>query len=203
MFCKAQDHTTIELKPIKNDELRLINELNNIQFINLICSDTLQKNKRFFLSIDEYNRGELKNSDNLNLTCKEHMNKVVVGSDTLIFAYNPCDKIKYENTDKAFKVQLAGKLVKDTFNLILSYPGIRFKLQLKGSKNHLLRNVIQTKKDKATIALKNKTPIMAYTGPFETGGGSNSYCILDQESPTAWYKKYGVKHFYIINLEIK
>ncbi len=197
------DSTLIQFNYLENEDLILMNELNGIQMFNLSCSDTLMKGKRFFLSIKEYNLGKLSKIDSLGLICIKQEIPVVVGTDTMIYEFNKCDRITYKDISREFKIRFAGKFQNDSLNFKIRYPGIGLGVKLKGAENYLFRELQPSVKGKTKISLNSKTPIFAYTGPFEAGSGFNSYCLLNNESAEIWYDKFKVKHYYIFYIEIK
>lgn len=56
--------------------------------------------------------------------------------------------------------------------------------------------------DSLYVPLNKTTPILAFTPPFNMGGGGN-YCMLATKDIKDWYKEFKIEHFYVFNLTIK
>jgi hypothetical protein len=198
-----KDSTEIEFEYLENDELILSNELNDIQMLTFKCSDTSMLNKRFFITIEEFEKGKLREKANFSLTCEEQRIPMIVGSDTMIYVMNSCDHIEFDNPEESFKIKFAGKFKSDdSLKLFIKYPSIRFTTKLKGKENYSLREIILKENGKAKISTLTKVPIMAYTPPFDAGQ-INNYCILEDAMPEKWYEKFKIQHFYIFYLNIE
>jgi hypothetical protein len=196
------DSTTIKFEYIENSDLILMNKLNGIQMITMSCNDTLNINKRFHISIAEFENGEIKDIDSLTLPCEILKIPVVVGGDTTIYEMDKCSHVEYTESEKPFKIKFAGKYQNDSLKLIINYPSIILTTKLKGAENYSLREIVTAGDDYAKIVIGKRTPLLAYTAPFDTGSSFRWYCILDSAKPETWFEKFGVKHFYIIYLEI-
>ena len=197
-----KDSTKIEFKYIENSDLRLMNELNGIQMVTISCSDTQLINKRFHISIAEFENGEIKGIDSLSLPCEIMRIPMVVGGDTMIYEMDKCSYVEYDESNEPFEIKFAGKYQNDTLKLITKYPSISLKTKLKGSENYSLREIVTSGENYAKIVIGKRIPLLAYTAPFDTGSSMSSYCILDSAMPETWFEKFGIKHFYIIYLEI-
>jgi len=127
---------------------------------------------------------------------------MVVNGDTLIYEIDFTDKTGFGNSTKSVTLTFAGILKKDKFELKIEYPGLGITQELNGKENYSLR-AIGSSSDNIKVPINNEFPIMAYTPPFDTGAGLNSYCMLGEESVLDWYEKFKVKHYYVIYLEIK
>lgn len=197
-----KDSTKIEFEYIENSDLSLMNELNGIQMLTVSCGDTKLLNKRFHISIAEFENGEIKDIDSLSLPCEITRIPMVVDGDTMIYELDKCSYVEYNESNEPFKIKFAGKYQNDTLKLITKYPGISLTTKLKGAENYSLREIVTSREDYAKIVVGKRIPLLAYTAPFDTGSSMSSYCILDSAMPETWFEKFGVKHFYIIYLEI-
>lgn len=161
------------------------------------------KGKHFFLSIAEYKLGNLIKIDSLGISGIEKRIPIINSKDTMIYILNNTDKIRYDMINTNFKIMVGGKLVEDSLNLMIKYPGMGIMRKLKESERYRLREVQQCGNHRLGIALNKRIPILAYTSPFEMGAGRNSYCLLADELPEMWHEKFKVKHYYLFFLEIK
>jgi len=197
-----KDSTKIEFEYIENSDLRLMNELNGIQMITVSFGDKQMLNKRFHISIAEFENGEIIDIDSLSLPCEIMRIPMVVSGDTMIYEMDKCTYVEYNESNEPFKIKFAGKYQNDTLKLITKYPSISLTTKLNGAENYSLREMITNGEDYAKIVVGKRIPLLVYTAPFDTGSSMSSYCILDSAMPDTWFEKFGVKHFYIIYLEI-
>lgn len=199
---KAQDSTSISFIHA-NRELSLLNSLNNIQYTGFTCNDTTARGKRFLVHIEEYVNGEKIPCDSADLQCKEELIPMEVNEKTVQYRFDPCSRKTFPDEENTFTVALAGKLEADTFRLFIDYPAIRLSKKLKGSTDYSLRPISCDSGDKATIPIGKLTPVFAYTPPFDTQKGMSSYCILGTENVGDWFRKFGLKHYYILYVIIE
>ncbi|MCO5250441.1 MAG: hypothetical protein M9949_03355 [Candidatus Kapabacteria bacterium] len=197
-----QDSTKISFRLVQDKDLLMANELNGIQMLTIICNDTTMKGKRFLLSYDEYKDGKFSYTDDLGLDCVDKKNTFVVGNDTMIYNINFCDQVAYSDVSKEYSIRLGGKLENDTFNMRIDYQSLNMMKVLDGDKNYILRE-LNHKDGGNPIAIGKRTPIFAYSPPYDHGSGWNNYCILNHEPPEIWSEKYNLEHFYVFYLEIK
>ena len=196
------DSTTIYYKNIEDSNLRTICELSDIQIEKIFCNDTLLRGKVFNVIIKEFKKGKINSTKNLNISAEKQRIPMVVNGDTLIYEIDFTDKTGFGNLTKSLTLTFAGILKKDKFKLKIEYPGLGITQELKGKENYSLR-AIDSSSDNIKVPINKEFPILAYTPPFDTGAGLNSYCMLGDESVLDWYEKFKVKHYYVIYLEIK
>jgi hypothetical protein len=196
-----QDSTKISFRHVQDKDLLMANELNGIQMLTIVCNDTAMKGKRFLLSYDEYKDGKF-SFNNMGFDCVDHIYTFVVENDTINYIINHCDEVAYSDVSKEYSIRLGGKLENDTFNLLIDYQSIKMAKVLDGGKNYTLRE-LKHKEGGNPIVIGKRTPIFAYSPPYDTGSGLNHYCILNHEPPEIWSEKYNLEHFYVFYLEIK
>ncbi|WP_282917980.1 hypothetical protein [Porphyromonas macacae] len=196
------DSTTLKLIYL-NRELSLLNDLNNIQYTGFECRDSLAKGKRFLLLLEEYRDGHKIFSDTASLNCKEEVIPMNVGGKTMSYLYNPCERMSFLEEADSFIVALAGKLEGDRFKLLVSYPSMTMKKDLKGGSEYSLRSISCDADDNMRVPFNRLTPVFAYTPPFQTEQGMGSYCILGTEKVEDWYERFKVSHYYVISLLIE
>ncbi|HSH52653.1 MAG TPA: hypothetical protein VK982_13090 [Bacteroidales bacterium] len=196
------DSTKIYYKNIEDRNLRTICDLSDIQIEKIFCNDTLLRGKVFNVIIKELKKGKVNSTKNLNISAEKQQIPMVVNGDTLIYEIDYTDKTGFGNSTESLTLTFAGILKKDKFKLKIEYPGLGITQELNGKENYSLR-AINSSSDNIKVPVNNEFPILAYTPPFDTGTGLNSYCMLEEESVLDWYEKFKVKHYYVIYLEIK
>ena len=196
------DSTKIYYKNIEDRNLRTICDLSDIQIEKIFCNDTLLRGKVFNVIIKEFKKGKVNSTKNLNISAEKQQIPMVVNGDTLIYEIDYTDKTGFGNSTESLTLTFAGILKKDKFKLKIEYPGVGITQELNGKENYSLR-AINSSSDNIKVPVNNEFPILAYTPPFDTGFGLNSYCMLGEESVLDWYEKFKVKHYYVIYLEIK
>lgn len=200
-FCQ-HDSTTIRFAYLDKD-LSMISELSNIQYIAIECSDKKMQGKKFMMVLDEYENGKRIRRDASDLSCKTDTFKMLVGKDTMYHLFDGCQSITFRPEDTVYKIRFAGKLQNNVFKLTEANPGLSRTHILKGTEDYSLRSMDCSTEGILTIALSTLTPVIAYTPPFEAGNKVGDYCILGTEDVQNWFKKFGVKHYYVFNLKIE
>ncbi|MDP1727427.1 MAG: hypothetical protein Q8M15_11640 [Bacteroidota bacterium] len=196
------DSTSIKIEYLDAD-MTLINELNEIQFIGLKCSDRKMKGKKFLLTFREYENGKLIVDDTSRLICEDRNIPMFIGTDTMYYFYNTCSGSTFQPDDSVYRIKFAGKLQGVNFKLLIAWvPGFELSKQLKGNSDYSLRTIHNSEDNEMKVRLNTVTPILTYTPPYEFGAGAKEYCILDGSPIEDWYSKYKIKHFYIISLKI-
>jgi hypothetical protein len=197
------DSTTIHYRYVENKELRTVCELTNIQIEKIFCNDTTLRGKLFNVIIKEFKKGKIVSTDNFNLSGEKQKIPIVVNGDTMFYVIDFVDKSGFGNSTDSLTITFAGILNKNNFKLKINYPGFSIQKELKGKSNYSLRAANSCASNKIKVPVNSEYPILAYTPPFDTGSGLQSYCLLGEEKVVDWYDKYNVKHYYIIYLEIK
>ncbi len=181
-------------------DLSLICELQKIKFISIACYDTNARGKKFFIRIDEYKDGKIIKTDSSLMSCEVKNFPMIVGKDTLIQKADICNLMKYSEKDSVFKIRFAGKLIQDTFELIIAYPYLSTKIKFAGNEDFTLRTIHRSNK----VPIGEVTPILAYTPPFKsTLSEAASYCILGLERVDKWFENFNINHYYILSLKIE
>lgn len=197
------DSTTIYIKGIENDELKIISDLANIQVEKIYCNDTLLRGKVFNFIIKEFKKGIIISNENLNIVAKKEQIPMVVNGKNIIYNIDYTSKTGFGNSTDSLTITFAGLLSKKKFKLHIKYPGMGIHKELKGDENYLLKIANSYSENNIRVPVNVEYPILAYTPPFNTGTKVNSYCLLGEENVLDWYKKFKVKHYYVIYLEIK
>ena len=197
------DSTTIYYKNLENKDLKTICDLANIQVEKIHCNDTLLRGKVFNFIIKEFKKGIVNSVKNLNITAKKEQIPMVVNGKKMIYIADYTDKTGFGNSTDSLTITFAGLLNKKKFKLNIRYPGMGTGVELKGGDNYLLKQVNSCSNGKIRIPVNTAYPILAYTPPFDTGKKIQSYCMLGEENVLDWYKKFKVKHYYVIYLEIR
>lgn len=197
-----QDSTTLHFSYPDREQM-LINQLNDIQYLKLTCTDTLMRGKRFLLLIEEYRNGQRTVADSTNLKCEEEVMEIKSGEKIFLYHLNTCDKLKFDTEADSFILSLAGKLTGSDFTLLTAYPGIQNRHKLKGSDAYSLRTLSCDADERMRVPVGTLTPILAYTPPFQLEQGGASYCVLGTRSYQDWYSRFGVEHYYIFSLLIE
>jgi hypothetical protein len=196
-----QDSTTIKFKYLGN-ELSIIADLSDIQYVEAICSDTNMHGKRFMLSFEEYLNGKKINENNSLMDTTDHTIPYVVGNDSIYKTDNIADNLIFDEHDSIHKIIFAGKLQNDTFRMKIEC-GLEVDYKMTGDKNYSLRDINFSGNEGIRVAINKLTPIVAYSPPLENSEGDKYYCILGSEKVDIWYEKFKLKHYYIINLKIE
>lgn len=181
----------------------IINDLNNIQYISIVCKDVHAHDKKFRFVIDEYREGKLILSDTTALKCEEELIPMEVNGRMVNYRFSLCDKKMFTPGDSIFQIDIAGKLTDRALKLLIRYPQIQEQKELKGDADYSLRTISCDHNEKQQILVGKLTPVLAYCPPFDTGHGMNSYCILGSENTADWYKKFKIKHYYVISLVVQ
>jgi len=197
------DSTTIYIKGIENDELKIISDLANIQVQKIYCNDTLLRGKVFNFIIKEFKNGIIISNDNLNIVAKKEQIPMVVNGKNIIYNIDYVSQTGFGNSTNSLTITFAGLLSQKKFKLHIKYPGMGISREIKGDENYLLKIANSCSENKIRVPVNVEYPILAYTPPFDTGTKLNSYCMLGEENVLDWYKKFKVKHYYVIYLEIK
>jgi hypothetical protein len=200
-FCQ-HDSTTLRFTYLQED-LAMISALSDIQYIAIECLDKKMRGKKFMMVLDEYENGKRIHRDASNLACKLDTFRMLVGKDTVYHLVDGCQRITFSTEDSIYKIRFAGRLQGGVFKLTEANPGLSQTHTLKGTEDYSLRPVDCSCEGERTIPLRTLTPVIAYTPPFEAGDTIGDYCILGTEDAQNWFKKFGVKHYYIFNLKIE
>ena len=200
------DSTFILSKYIENaDNADLMNmcELTDIQIQKIYCEDALLKGKVFNILIKEFKNGKINSTFSSNINSQKHRYPIVMYSDTLFCEFNFAEKAGSRDSTKSVIITFAGILQKDKFKLKIGYPGLNTIVEFKGKSNNSLRIANSCSSNKMKVPINTEYPILAYSPPFDSGSNMQSYCLLGEENIHDWYKKFRVKHYYAIYLEIK
>jgi len=199
------DTTVIKISNVNDEVLQEIIDLLDIQFINIVCDDTLMRGKKFFISTSEYRDGIVVSQDTSYAKCKEEILPIQMGDKVINMIVNLCDKITFAHQDLEYKIKVIGILNDNHFKLNIRNPGLRYTMLLNGDKDYLLKAVNScTNKNELKIPINRKVPILTYAPPVKTiSGGLGSYCIQGEEDVENWYKSFKIRHYYVFYLRIQ
>ena len=205
LYSQAPDSTDIHLKyGFKDKETGLMAEILNIGKITLTFSDTAMIGKKFMLIKAEYVDGK-KVSEEPFVKCGEESQTVIVDGDTIVYLSNMCDKIKFRKNDSSLIIHiLCDNSKEDNARIIVRYPPLLFDINFekKVDENYTFQDVLACGDYSGKIPVNRKIPIIAYTPPFDMGGGSKGYCILNLKPVEEWHKHFKLKHYLVFYLEI-
>ena len=199
------DSTTIAFSNVHDEDLQEMIDLLDVQFINIICDDTLMRGKKFFISISEYIDGIVVSQDTSRSKCKEEILPVQMGDKVVNIIVNLCDKITFANQYLQYKIKFIGILNGNHFKLNIRNPGLRYTVLLNGDSDYLLKAVSScTNSNKMKVPINKKVPILTYSPPVKAiSGGFGSYCIQGEEDVENWYETFKMTHYYVIYLNIQ
>lgn len=200
----SQDHAEIKFDYVKDVELQLSNELNNIKMITIVCEDTTMRGKTFKLITTEYKDGKLVKTDDYGMTCEDKEDKFEMNGETVIHVMNICNSIRFKEKESEYKIRIALKQESDSSQFIIQYSSISMQPTYSSNKKFDLRVALNKTGEKFIVPVGEKVPILTYNPPYEIEGGKMLwYCILDTENPGKWYDDYQIEHFYIISLLVE
>ena len=197
------DSTTIYYRGIENDDLRSVCRLTGIQMQKIFCKDTLLRGKVFNIIIKEYKKGKVCSEKNLNLNAEKQRIPMEIDGKLYSYIIDYVDKAGFGESTDSLTVTFAGLWNQNQFKLSIEHPGISVSYVLKGKADYSLRPANPCSDDELEVPINTQYPILAYTPPFDTGSGLQSYCLLGEEDVRDWYEKFKVKHYYVIYVEIK
>jgi hypothetical protein len=197
------DSTTIYYKWIENNDIANICDVSDIQIQKIFCKDKTLKGKVFNFIIKEFKKGKIVSVDNLEVSAETKRIPMVVNGDTAYYVIDYTNKTGFGKKTDSLTISFIGKLNKNKFRLKIDYPGMSFIRELKGTDKYSLRAANSCSGSKISVPVGGEHPLIAYTTPFDTGVGLNSYCLLGEENVFDWYDKFKVKHYYVIFIEIK
>lgn len=160
--------------------------------------------RQFRLYVDEYKYGKRIDTDSFGISCNDRKFPIVIGEDTSYYYYNLCSKMSYTEdcTNDEFYIMFGGKLDQDSFRMKINYPALHLDKTIAGADAWRLKTIDCRYDTDFWFQVGERTPLLAYTPPFDAGNGISSYCLLKIKPPAEWYKAYGVEHFYIFELKI-
>lgn len=198
----ANDSTEIKFEYVKDIKQKLANDLNGIKMISIVCDDTLMRGKTFKLIMEEYEKGELVNTEDFGLTCEDKEHKFEMDGEQYVHVYNACDGVRFNKEDERYEIHVAMKQQDSITDAIFKINKLELKKKLKSNKMYSLR-VMNKTNDKYMVPVGETIPILAYNPPYEIDESMSWYCILDTENPSKWYSDYEIEHFYIVYLLIE
>ena len=161
-------------------------------------------NKLFLLTITEYFNGKVVNSKQF-LKVKDRQTKIFDGKDTqLVKLPDLRDYIKYSDDNNNFNfdfILYKPKSESDTTLFYCKYPTpVTFKkyLMLRKFEDITIYPLFYNK-----FPIGIKRPFLAISSGYNYDKSLTSFCSLLAKPVEQWYKEFGMKHYYIVFLEIK
>ena len=205
-FCFSQQDSTLIrfIYPVDND-LRIRDELLGIQQINIECTDTLIRGKKFFLTISEFQNGKIINNDTTNAHCGLEIIPLKVGDKHFNIHVDICDKMSFAKSDSVYELSFIGILKNEVFDMRVNYPGKKSKIELKGTDNYALRWVNScSNTNEMRIPLNKKIPVLTYAPPVKSeNDGYSSYCIQGESDVDSWFDSFQIEHYYVFYIEVE
>jgi len=207
-FCSVhskQDSTLMVYKHSESKEMKLLYELLGVQYESISFSDTNIRDKKIFLSIDEYEKGKIIRTDSLNLSERvDTIPTVMPNGDTMIYILDNASKVMFSKYLNEYNIDFMGKFDKDTMLLLLNFPKIRMTTKLRCNNMYMIRPANPCgESDTVVIGLNKSVPIFSFNPPFKIGENAGNYCIVATKDPKDWYKEYKIEHYYMFNILIK
>ena len=199
------DSTIIRFSNVNDEDLQEMIDLLGIQFINVVCDDTLMLGKKFFISTSEYRDGIVVSQDTSHSKCIEEILTIQMGDKVVNMIVHLCDKITFTHQDLQYKIKMIGIMNDNNFKLNIRHPGLRYTLLFNGDNDYLLKAVNScTNSNKMTVPINKKIPILTYAPPVKAiSGGLSSYCIQGEEDVENWFDTFKMRHYYVIYLKIQ
>lgn len=198
----SNDSTEIKFEYVKDKKLKLANDLNGIKMISIVCDDTLMRGKTFKLIMEEYEKGELINTEDFGLTCEDEEHEFEMNGEQYVHVYNACDAIRFNKEDERYEIHIAMKQKDSTTQAIFRINKLAPQKKFKSNSKYEIR-VVNRPEGKYMVHVGEATPVLAYNPPYEIDESTSWYCILDTENPGKWYSDYDIEHFYIVYLLIE
>lgn len=197
---------TIQLSydnPTEVQESSFYNRLNGIISLTLSCRDTAAIGKKFNIRREEIVDGKTVKTDSL-ISCKGRHIPVVMKKDTMYYAINLCDRVRFDEDDSVFKIMFGGKFKNDSIYTLVEFPSISADDYLYGNSKYLFKPLQKTDENNGfQIQSGEDYPIIALTPPFNMGSGFGSYCLIDTKQPRNFYEDFKIAHYFIYYLKVE
>ena len=194
-------HGKFEISPVDNPEIRMINDLNDIEMIRFVVVDSISFGQCYFVYITEYEKGTIVAVDSLVNRCVLNVPIVLPGGDSALYKVNMCDYIR-RRSGKDYYLMLGGQQKDSVLELAIHYPMQSFQRELRGYKDYVLRPLNCTGPESKILEGERKN-IVSYAPPVKIASNASSYCLLDSEKPLNWHEKFKLEHYYVISVELK
>lgn len=189
----AQQADSIKIKAdygSKIEELRLLMDLDRIDYYKLHFDNTTAKNLYVLF------------------TTKEYWNGKVTKVDTLLPEEYAKESMHIKSNDTSFTLSLMTKPVQDS--IIFKYATPRSSMERKykigKSNNYSLRDGLISNEKFKKVALNTTTPVFVYSLPYKDPKKPNYlfYCALtaDGVPPEQWWQKYNISHYIVVEMKI-
>lgn len=200
-----QDSALLVYHIEENQKTQMLYHLMGVNYYGLTCADTALRGKLFFVSIDEYQKGNKTHHFDLGLTEGIDTIKMVNGSgEAFYYLMDHSEHARYPVNNKEYIMDLMSKNYGDSTDVLIYLPNIHIPIKLKGNIEYQLRNINPCgSSDSIRIPLSVATPILAFTPGFALNNGGMYYCALGLKDVKDWYKEYKIEHYYVFNLLVK
>lgn len=175
----------------KNDELKMLAELDRIDYYKLIFDKKTLKGHPFLL-----------------LTTKEYSKGKVVKQDTLMYPKYARQFWKFKNIDSNSSITLTTKPQGDSVKFLYRIMGSSFTKTYKrlNDESYSLRDGLVTNEEFKSIPIDKTLPLFAYSLPYDDPKqpGYRFYCVITSNGvpPEKWWETYKIPHFIIVEMKI-
>lgn len=172
----SQDDIPYRFEYVNDDNLRISNELNDIQILNFIFYDTTYYDKIIKITYKEFEKGKVVSEEDFGFDCKNVSYPVVVKGDTINYSYNFCDDIRFERKMEEKKSIFAVKIGETKTTLICDFGSLKIKNVFEAKLDYKFNEI----RLKTVFDINKKIPIFAFTPPIKNNNnGAGSYCALN------------------------
>ena len=180
---------------------QILNDLNNIKFVEFVCKDSAAWGKYFHIDLVRFVKGVPDTISREQSTCEDIKLPVVLPSgDTAYYIHNPCKHSQYTGDVDSMTIVIAGKQEDTTLHLLIDKNHTKKKLDIDGQANYVLQKA--TNDNTRTIPFNTSTPIALYFGGYKMGIGT-FYCLAKTVKAEEMYEAFHVDDYYVFYLTIK
>lgn len=179
----------------------IINDLNNIKFVEFVCKDIAAKGKYFGIDIIRFQNGVpdtihkgLENCETMKLPV------VMPTGDTAYYMYDPCKSSLFSDDIDSMVTAFAGKQEDSILHVLIDKNHAKTKFDIHGEPNFVLQNA--TGDNIRTVPINEPTPIALYFGGYQSGNG-RFYCLAKTVGAEEMYEAFQVEDYYVFYLTIK
>jgi hypothetical protein len=193
---------TAEIKFTSLDRYQsIINELNEIKFIEFVCKDTVARGMYFSIDVIRFKKGVpdtitkgLRNCEIMKLPV------VMPTGDTAYYMYDPCKSSLYSSNLDSMVIAFAGKQEDSTLHLMIDKNYTKSSFDIFGAPNFVLQNA--TNENVRNIPFNEPTPLVLYFEGYKSGNGT-FYCLAKTVEAEDMYEAFQVEDYYVFYLTIK
>ncbi|HKG06756.1 MAG TPA: hypothetical protein VKB19_09885 [Pedobacter sp.] len=190
----AQQKDSVQAKAeygFKSEEVRLLAELENIDFYKVT-----------------FNQKSLKGNPFLLFTTREYLKGKVTRVDTLIPLDMARNVLKFKNIDSNSILTLTTKPEGDSVKFLYHILNLKLSRTYKRLNDdaYSLRDGLVTNEDFKKVPLNATLPLFAYSLPYDDPKqpGYRFYCAITANGvpPEKWWERYKIPHYIIVEMRI-